>query len=115
MNLIEKYFEITNDIMTKREIEWMLGDFINVIYFLIIIIGCLFTFIVSGAWMTILALVLTFALIGAWAWAAYHIRKTLLFMLYPSKLGSRDENGDEIINIQKALGQLDQIVASFNS
>lgn len=112
-DLTSKFIKFTQDKMTKREIEWMMGDFIYIIYFLIVLVAVAVWSCFSAWWALCIVAVSFFLLLNLWAVAAYYIRKGLLAMLYPSTTKT-DENGDDeedyldklnkmLVNLKKGL------------
>lgn len=107
--LIASFIAATQDKTTKRGIEWLLGDFIYCIYILIML-GAMVAFISFNAWYAMLFVAVSFMLLmSGWGWLSYHLRKTLLTLLYPPT-DHTDENGD---NTEETLDRLNQMLQTF--
>ena len=107
--LIISFIAATQDKCTKRLIESIMNDFIYVIYLLIMLIDFVI-FASCGAWWTMLATAIMFMLFMAgWGTFSYHLRKTLLTLLYPPT-DHTDENGD---SQEEALDRLNEILQGF--
>lgn len=107
--LIASFIAATQDKTTKRGIEWLLGDFIYCIYILIML-GAMVAFISFNAWYAMLFVAVSFMLLmSGWGWFSYHLRKTLLTLLYPPTEHT-DENGD---NTEETLDRLNQMLQTF--
>ena len=94
--LTEIFINATRDKVTKRQIEWIMGDFIYCVYILIML--CAFVAAVAFKSMVgfIVVVLCTLFVLGCWGAFTYHLRKTLLTMLYPQD-EKVDENGDSIL------------------
>lgn len=107
--LIASFIAATQDKTTKRGIEWLLGDFIYCIYILIML-GAMVAFISFNAWYAMLFVAVSFMLLmSGWGWLSYHLRKTLLTLLYPPT-DHTDENGD---NTEETLDRLNEMLQTF--
>lgn len=93
--LVNVFINATKDKCTKRGVEWIMADFIYVIYLLIMLIDFA-VFASCGVWWTMLATAVMFIfMVYGWGTFSYYLRKTLLEMLYPPSENA-DENGDSL-------------------
>lgn len=92
--LISIFINATSSKTTKRQVEWVMADFIYCIYILIML-GAMVVFISFNAWYALSFVAISFMLLmSGWGWFSFHLRKTLLNMLYPPS-EKTDENGDD--------------------
>lgn len=107
--LIASFIAATQDKTTKRGVEWIMADFIYCIYILIML-GAMVAFISFNAWYAMLFVAVSFMLLmSGWGWLSYHLRKTLLTLLYPPTEHT-DENGD---NTEETLDRLNEMLQTF--
>lgn len=92
--LISIFINATSRKTTKRQVEWIMADFIYCIYILIML-GAMVAFISFNTWYALLFVAVSFILLmSVWGWLSFHLRKTLLNILYPHS-EKTDENGDD--------------------
>lgn len=103
--LVNVFINATKDKCTKRGVEWIMADFIYVIYLLIMLIDFA-VFASCGVWWTMLATAVMFMfMIYGWGTFSYYLRKTLLEMLYPPATKT-DENGDSEMTYLDEIAQI---------
>lgn len=107
--LISIFINATSSKSTKRQVEWVMADFIYSVYILIML-GGMVTFASCSVWWTMLATAIMFMLLMyVWGWFSFHLRKTLLNMLYPAS-EKTDENGDDN---EDSLDKLNAMLKQF--
>lgn len=107
--LISIFINATSSKNTKRQIEWIMADFIYCIYILIML-GGMVAFISFNAWYALLLVAVSFILLlSVWSWFSFHLRKTILNMLYPPT-ENMDENGDDN---EDSLDKLNTLLKQF--
>ena len=109
--LISIFINATSSKNTKRQIEWIMADFIYCIYILIML-GGMVAFISFNAWYALLFVAISFMLLmSGWGWFAFKLRKTLLAMLYPPTDHS-DDNGD---NEEEVLDRINDLMQKLTN
>lgn len=107
--LISIFINATSSKTTKRGVEWIMADFIYCVYILIML-GGMVAFISFNAWYALLLVAVSFILLlSVWGWFSFHLRKTILNMLYPPT-ENMDENGDDNEN---SLDKLNTLLKQF--
>ena len=109
--LISIFINATSSKNTKRQIEWIMADFIYCIYILIML-GGMVAFISFNAWYALLFVAISFMLLmSGWGWFAFKLRNTLLTMLYPPTEHS-DDNGD---NEEEVLDRINDLMQKLTN
>ena len=109
--LISIFINATSSKNTKRQIEWIMADFIYCVYILIML-GGMVAFISFNAWYALLFVAISFMLLmSGWGWFAFKLRKTLLTMLYPPTDHS-DDNGD---NEEEVLDRINDLMQKLTN
>ena len=109
--LIISFIAATQNKCTKRQVEWIMADFIYCIYILIML-GAMVAFISFNAWYALLFVAMSFMLLmSGWGWFAFKLRNTLLTMLYPPTDHS-DDNGD---NEEEVLDRINDLMQKLTN
>ena len=109
--LIISFIAATQNKCTKRQVEWIMADFIYCIYILIML-GAMVAFISFNAWYALLFVAISFMLLmSGWGWFAFKLRNTLLTMLYPLTEHS-DDNGD---NEEEVLDRINDLMQKLTN
>ena len=109
--LIISFIAATQNKCTKRQVEWIMADFIYCIYILIML-GAMVAFISFNAWYALLFVAISFMLLmSGWGWFAFKLRNTLLTMLYPPTEHS-DDNGD---NEEEVLDRINDLMQKLTN
>ena len=109
--LIISFIAATQNKCTKRQVEWVMADFIYCIYILIML-GAMVAFISFNAWYALLFVAISFMLLmSGWGWFAFKLRNTLLTMLYPPTDHS-DDNGD---NEEEVLDRINDLMQKLTN